>query len=76
MTRRHYPSDELIAREIKRAITLFGGVKSWELTPDGRVIVLPDVSIRAEAGAPLADGGNEMAEARKRRDANRLKGAR
>jgi hypothetical protein len=70
MTRRHYPSDQVVDREIKRAMDLFGGVKSWELTPDGRVIVLP------EAPAQQESADDELAAARKRRDANRHQGTR
>lgn len=74
MTRIRYASDRLIDREIQRAIDKFGGVESWELTPDGRVVVLP----KSNNGASDAAGNgqrDELAEMRARRDARQSHGA-
>jgi hypothetical protein len=76
MTRRRFASDEVVQREIQRAIDVFGSVKSWELTPDGGVKVLPGDGARMEVGhvpgtSAAADGVDELAAARAKRDARR-----
>lgn len=69
---RGYAADQLIDREIERAKRAFGGVKSWELTPDGRVIVLP---MEAEGASDASGQRDELAEMRARRDARQRNGA-
>lgn len=67
-------TDKEIDRELDRAKEKFGGVKSWELTPDGGLIVLPITDI----GAPDAGGSgqdDELAKMRARRDARQHQGA-
>lgn len=70
MTRRFYAPNDLVERELERAKKEFGGVKSWELTPDGRVIVLPITD------SPASDAGgtgheDELAAMRAKRDARK-----
>lgn len=71
---RGYAADQLIERELERAERRFGKVKSWELTPDGRVIVLPE---NDNGGSDSAGAGetDELAKMRARRDARQHQGA-
>lgn len=81
MTRRRFPSEAVVAREIERALKTFGGVESWELTPEGGLRITPASIVKVENANRIGDRDlterfDELAEARRRRDERAAKGSR